>query len=346
MTTMTEPTTRTLDAPGADAHLRRPGGRRAGPSPGPAPDRLADGRERVRHPGRPLHRSHGRDLRPARRRAQHEGRSGEPSRRPSSTPTTCIGSSTSSAVAAGRPLREQRRRGERARARREAPGAGPDARRARAPARGDPARPRGCAGGHRGDRRHLPAAAGSVPAWPSSSSPSATQGPIDAGFRRPSPRRIRRCSACRPRTTATGPTRCCSRTSSRARTTSPISMPCAAASTRIVLGAGVESEARWPTAVPRPPPSVSARARGLPERPRWLPRRRIRPAGRPGWVRRQAARGPRPGLRYRRRRGLGTETRGRVIRHSPPRRGRCCRTGATGPRRAAPSRRTRTRTAR
>ena len=95
MTTMTEPTTSTLDVPGAvltydvrqvdSQHLPRA-----------APDRIADGRRRVRDARWALHRSHRRDLRPAGRRAQHEGRSGQPSPRPSSTPTTCIGSSPSS----------------------------------------------------------------------------------------------------------------------------------------------------------------------------------------------------------------------------------------------------------
>ena len=47
MTTMTEPTTRTLEAPGADADLRRPRGR-LDAAPPLLLDRLADGRRRVR----------------------------------------------------------------------------------------------------------------------------------------------------------------------------------------------------------------------------------------------------------------------------------------------------------
>jgi hypothetical protein len=57
----------------------------------------------------------------------------------------------------GRPLRQQRWRRERARARGGAPGAGPDARRARAAACRAPVRSRGRAGGDGGDRRHVPA---------------------------------------------------------------------------------------------------------------------------------------------------------------------------------------------
>ncbi len=45
-----------------------------------------------------LPRSHRHHLRPARRRAQHQGRSGQPSPRPTSTPTTSIASSTRSAL--------------------------------------------------------------------------------------------------------------------------------------------------------------------------------------------------------------------------------------------------------
>ena len=63
--TATEPTTRTLEVPGATLtyDVRR---ERRQHRAGPAADRLTDGRGGLRHPGRPLHRPHGRDLRPAR----------------------------------------------------------------------------------------------------------------------------------------------------------------------------------------------------------------------------------------------------------------------------------------
>ena len=57
MTTMTEPTTQTLDVPGAvlTFDVRTDGL----PCPGAAPHRLADGRQWLRHAGRSLHRSDG-----------------------------------------------------------------------------------------------------------------------------------------------------------------------------------------------------------------------------------------------------------------------------------------------
>ena len=212
MTTMTEPTTHTLEVPGA---ILTYDVRKADSSTAPVavPDRLADGRRRVRDARRPLPRSHGRDLRPARRRAQHEGRSGQPvdaraaRRRPPPDHRRAR-------RRPGRPVREQRRRGERARPRGEAPGGRPDARRARAAARVDPARPRGRAGVTAGDRATRTSAAASAPAWRSSSLAVSHKGPIDAGLRRPAGAGSRRCSGCRPRTTATAPTRSSSRTSS------------------------------------------------------------------------------------------------------------------------------------
>ena len=172
MTTMTEPTTHTpwtrpaptltYDVRGADSDTRR--------AAAPAHHRIADGRQRVRHAREPLPRSHGRDLRPAGRRAQHEGRPGQPvhagaaRRRPAPDHRRAR-------QRPGRPLRQQRRRGERARPRGRAPGAGPDARRARAAARVDPARPRGCARGLPRGPRHVPGQRDSAPAWRGSSSP-------------------------------------------------------------------------------------------------------------------------------------------------------------------------------
>ena len=180
-----------------------------------------------------------------------------------------------------RPVREQRRRGERARARREAPGAGPDARRARAAARVDPARSRGRAGGSPGGPRHVPCAAGSAPAWRISSSPSAIGGswtPRSPASPRPDPamfglpaeddgnrndallgQNIISCTHYQPDFDALR-----------------------AASTRIVVAAG--------DGVGRPD-GVSRRRRRrrtprhdagvLPERPRRVPRRRVRPGRRP-----------------------------------------------------------------
>jgi pimeloyl-ACP methyl ester carboxylesterase len=67
-----------------------------------------------------------------------------------------------------------------------------------------------------------------------------------------------------------------------------------AASTRIVLAAGAASKGRTR------PPRGSGRgqttwdeARHLSRRPRRIPRRRVRPDGRPGWLRGRAAQGPR-----------------------------------------------------
>ena len=79
------------------------------------------------------------------------------------------------------------------------------------------ARPRGRPGRLPRRPRRRTSAAGSAPgmaqlhrAW------SIHQGPFTADDCAASPRPIRRCSACRPRTTAPGPTRCSARTSSRA----------------------------------------------------------------------------------------------------------------------------------
>ena len=201
MTTLTEATTRTIDAPGATADLRR-AARHAGNdiplfligSPMGAagfatlashfPDRTIitydpRGAERSTKddPTSPSNR------RPARRRPASDHPGG---RRP------------------GRPVRQQRWRGERARAGREASRGRADPRRARAAARLDPARQRERQGGGPRDpelvpgrrvrsrdgalHRHHRATAARSPTRSSTS-------------RRP----IRRCSGCRPRTTAAGP---------------------------------------------------------------------------------------------------------------------------------------------
>ena len=79
--------------PRRHAHLRRPAQRRQHRA-GPVADRLADGRRGLRHAGRPLHRPHGRHLRPARRpSAASKTDPASPIDARRSTPTTCIGSS-------------------------------------------------------------------------------------------------------------------------------------------------------------------------------------------------------------------------------------------------------------
>ena len=138
-TSTARPKTETLEVPGRHADLRRPAQRREHRA-GPAADRLADGRRRLRHPLRPLHRPHRRHLRPAGERAQRHDRSRQPGdargprRRPAPAHRRRRGR-------AGRPVRQQRRRGERAGPRGEAPAGRTDARRARAAPRLDPPRP-------------------------------------------------------------------------------------------------------------------------------------------------------------------------------------------------------------
>ena len=126
----------------------------------------------------------------------------------------------------GRRLRQQRRRGQRAGPRDRAPGAtsrrsSPTSHRwpsscptARRPWR--PARP---------FATRTSAAAADRP-WPGSSPWSSTRARSPTATPT-SPARIRPCSGCRARTTATGPTPWPARTSSPAPTTSPTSTPCA-----------------------------------------------------------------------------------------------------------------------
>ena len=87
---MTEPKTRTLDAPGAVLHYDV---RSNDASTEPVLLIIGSpmGAAGFVHPGRALHRPHGGDLRPARRGAQpaHRRRRARP--RPTSTPTTCTG---------------------------------------------------------------------------------------------------------------------------------------------------------------------------------------------------------------------------------------------------------------
>ena len=122
-----------------------------------------------------LRRPHGRDLRPARRRAQPAHRRRGRPRRPRSTRTTCTGIIAAARRRTGRPVRQQRRRGQRARARRPPPGGGAHARRARAAGRRPGARlpstrwPRAAT-----STRPTSATAWARP-WPSSSPSSATR---------------------------------------------------------------------------------------------------------------------------------------------------------------------------
>ncbi len=110
----------------------------------------------------------------------------------------------------------------------------------------------------------------------------------------PSRRRIRRCSGCPPWTTGPGPTRCSVQNIISCTHYEPDFDALRAASTRIVLAAGVE--VGRPAGAPRGAIAVAERLGTepvqLPERPRRLPRRRVRPDRRAGRVRREAARGP------------------------------------------------------
>ena len=135
----------------------------------------------------------------------------------------------------------------------------------------------------------------SVRGWRSSSSPSATRGRSPRTSPR-SRRPIPRCSACRPSTTAHERTRSCSRTSSPAPITSRTSMR-----SEPPPRASCSAPASSPTA--RCPPrrrggrrATRHRARGLPERARRLPWRRVRPNRRTRCLRREAPRGPHPRL--------------------------------------------------
>ena len=242
---MTEPTTHTLDVPGAvlTYDVRR---NDAEHRAGAAADRVADGRRRLRHAGGTLRRPHGRDLRPARRGAQqtHRRRNRVHARRARRRPAPA---DRGAGRRAGRPLRQQRWRGERARPGRPPPRAGPDARRARAAGRPGAAGSRGGAGRVRRTSTRPTSAAASGRRWRSSSRSSATR-----ARSRPtsptSPRRTRRCSGCRPRTTAPATTRCSAQNLLSCTHYEPDFDALRAASTRIVVAAGAESEASWPTA--------------------------------------------------------------------------------------------------
>ncbi len=175
MTTMTEPTTRTLEVPGAVLTYDI---RRAGSTPSPVLLLIGSpmGASGFVHPGRPLRRPHRRHLRPARRRAQHEGRPVQPvdarpaRRRPPSDHRRARRRS-------GRPVRQQRRRGQRPRPR------GPHPEQVRTLVAHEPPLAAilpdrdGAHGAHPGHPRRRTSAAASEPAWPGSSSCVGHHGP-------------------------------------------------------------------------------------------------------------------------------------------------------------------------
>ena len=257
MTTMTEPTTRTLDAPGAIlTYDVRPVDSSTSPallligSPmgaggfGTLAGHFTD-RTVITYDPRGVERSTKADpASPVHARAAR--------RRPASDHRRARRGSR-------RPLRQQRWRGQRARPRREAPGAGSDARRARAAARVDPARSRGRDGVHPGDRRHVPAQRfrsgdGAVHRRrePRGRDHAGIRGPAGAGsgdvrHARRGRRQPHRPAAFQNIVTCTH--------------YEPDFDALRAASTRIVMAAGVESGRRWRTAAPSPSPSASARIR-------------------------------------------------------------------------------------
>ena len=233
--TVTESTTRTLDVPGATLtydvrRAERPTSCRCSSSA----HRWA---RRLRHAVRALPRSDDHHLRPARERAEHQAGHDDAvdARRSRRRPA----SDHPGSRRAGRPVRQQRRRGERAGAGGEAPGGRADARRTRAAARVGPPRPRERAAASRAVYETYMRAAG-APGWPTSSPSSATAASSPTTSRS-SPRPTRRCSGCRPRTTARGPIRCSAGlvtgSSLRARRRRPARAP-----TRIVMAAGNEGE--------------------------------------------------------------------------------------------------------
>ncbi len=115
-----------------------------------------------------LHRPHRRDLRPARRRAQRQGRPGQHVHARAARRRRASGH-RGARRRPGRPVREQRRRRQRARARGGASGGRPDARRPRAAARGAGPGSGGRAGAPAGRSPTTTCSAASAPAWPSSS---------------------------------------------------------------------------------------------------------------------------------------------------------------------------------
>ena len=244
MTTMTEQMTNTLEAPGAVLTYDV----RGADSDAITPVLLMIGSPMgagVRHARRALPGPHDRDLRPPRRGAQRQGRSDQRV----DAPAACRRPAQDhrrARLGPGRHLREQRWRRERARPRGGAPGGRADARRPR-PRAAPSSRPRGalaaCEAVRDAYQQHGFGVGMAV--HPRRRTP----GPMTLEFaNQPDP--IRRCSACPPWTTATGPTPCCTRTSSRARTTSPTSSAARGVDPDR-RRRGRESAGRWRTVRPR-----------------------------------------------------------------------------------------------
>ena len=123
------------------------------------------------------------------------------------------------------------------------------------------------------------------------------QGPMTLDFADAARTRIRRCSACPPRTTATAPTPLLGQNIISCTHYEPDFDALRAASTRIVLGAGVESEGQMAHR------GALAVAERLGTEPVIFPSDHggflggeYGQRGRPGRLRREAARGPRRGL--------------------------------------------------
>ena len=199
-TTTTEPVTATLEVPGATLtyDVRRNGQRQRAAA---VPDRLADGRRRLPEPRRPLHRPHGVTYDPRGIRAERQDRSCEPI-----TPeiqADDVHRVIEEVGAAGRPVREQRRCDHRARARRRCirTTSGRSSRTSRRSRRSCPtrvrARPRARPSTTRTRRSGCGRRDGPLHRC---GEPSAVRSPPRSSRSR---RPIRRCSACRPRTTAT-----------------------------------------------------------------------------------------------------------------------------------------------
>ncbi len=276
---------------GRRAALRRPEQRRQHPA-GPADHRVADGRRRIRHPGRAFHRPHGRDLRPARRRAQpaHRRRPADHARRARRRPAPADlarwtpGRWTSSPAAAARSTRwpwwpsTRSRSGRWWRTSRPPPRSCRTASRCWPPARTSARRTSAAASARRwrSSSRWSATRARSRPATPTGPLriPATFGLPAEDDGSRNDPLLGQNIVTCNPYRHDFDALR--------------------AASTRVVIGVGAESgqmiAGRAAVAVAE---RLGTPARHLPRRPRRVPRRRIRPHGRAGRLRRHPAQGPR-----------------------------------------------------
>ena len=189
--------------------LRRPGGGVREHRAGPADDRITDGRERIHDAGRAFPGPHGRDLRPAGGRTQPAGR-----RRHGGDAGRARGGSAEADLRTRRRarghLRQQRGRGERARAGDQASGRGQHAGRPRTAPRDGARGSGGGAGGDRGHPRDLRARRsrtrdGEVHRLHEPQGTDSARLPRPRSESRPT-------SVSRPRTTAAGTIRCSART--------------------------------------------------------------------------------------------------------------------------------------